>query len=278
MEYLSLILECIHEQVFNQEEQIFVSEINNTKDFYEKLSAIVAETFYSIINYTNENKEILAAYEEEYKIIDAVSKTLEIKTLNLKDGQKYFIDEIENFLKINTLELPKRLTESILNVWENYKIINGNTQESLDNFFYKIVEEETKNMLPLAKKIAIERKKKFDNKILELKKNNILFEISTFNEMLNYSISHLKISTEIDVLMYVQIVEEANSMINTTLVSHNIRAIVPVAHQEFSAKEHEVIMVEENASFKKGEIIRVSNNGYKQDDKVIIRASVIVAS
>lgn len=167
------------------------------------LSDTIIHTFKSIIEYTKENENILSKYIEDYKIISAISETLEIK--------------------INTI------TECISNFEQG------------------------------------------------LFKDQIMPEIITFNELLSYSIERLKKSQDFDILMYIQVVEEANSMINTTLVNYNIRTISPEIGSIFNGKEHEVMMTEKKEGFQKGQIIKVTNHGYTQDGAIITRANVVVA-
>jgi len=45
----------------------------------------------------------------------------------------------------------------------------------------------------------------------------------------------------------------------------------------FNPKEHEVLMAESNADFKKGEIVKVMNSGYRRKDLILLRANVIAA-
>ncbi len=53
--------------------------------------------------------------------------------------------------------------------------------------------------------------------------------------------------------------------------------IAPKPHDIFNGKEHEVIMAEKNNDFKKGEIIKLINSGYKNKNYIILRANVIAA-
>ena len=264
-------------QFLKEKDLEFNQQVEDTKKIYVDLAQVVIQTFYSIVDYTKDTYDTLNQYEADFKIIKAVSDTLIIKIETIEESTKFFLEELADFCQGSNVQLPKYISSEIYKTWqaqfENYEP----RSEEISSFFDGIKFTHSYLLLPWADKYVNERQVKFDKKILELKKNHILFEISTFNELLNYSISRLKLSEEIDILMYIQVVEEANSMINTTLVSYNIRSIVPKERDIFNAKEHEVIMTERSEDYKKGEIIRVSNQGYRQNDKVIIRANVIVA-
>jgi len=264
-------------QFLKEKDLEFNQQVEDTKKIYVDLAQVVIQTFYSIVDYTKDTYDTLNQYEADFKIIKAVSDTLIIKIETIEESTKFFLEELADFCQGSNVQLPKYISSEIYKTWqaqfENYEP----RSEEISSFFDGIKFTHSYLLLPWADKYVNERQVKFDKKILELKKNHILFEISTFNELLNYSISRLKLSEEIDILMYIQVVEEANSMINTTLVSYNIRSIVPKERDIFNAKEPEVIMTERSEDYKKGEIIRVSNQGYRQNDKVIIRANVIVA-
>lgn len=114
---------------------------------------------------------------------------------------------------------------------------------------------------------------------LENTKNldEILNEIITFNEILNYSIKSLKKEPSSKALMYIQMVEEANSLVNTTISNEGIQKISPKEGDIFNNKEHIVIMVQKDEDFTKGKIIKKISDGYRKEDKVIIKATVIAA-
>lgn len=113
---------------------------------------------------------------------------------------------------------------------------------------------------------------------LEAENNKeILGEIITFNEILNHSIEILKKTSYTEALMYIQMIEEANSLINTTLSNEGIQKISPVEGDIFNSKEHVVIMAEKHESFTKGQVIKKISDGYKKEDKIIIKANIIAA-
>lgn len=244
----------------------FKEKRKSAKDL-EVLSDIIIETFVSITEYAQMTKNNLETYQEEYKIIDAVSETLLLKIQNVEENAKDFND----FVCSLTFEMDF-LTESCLSFWYED---NPKTLEESEFFFNNIFQkEEIRHKINKTVNSWITT---LENEEMSYKKNQLLFEVTTFNELLNYSIERLKLSSHMDILMYIQVVEEANSMINTTLVKYNIRTIDPLPHTLFNGKEHEVIMTERAAGFKKGEIIKVTNYGYHQEGTVIVRANVIVA-
>lgn len=233
------------------------------------LANVVIETFISIIEYSKEYEEILLNHKEEHQIIKAISETLVMKIENIKDGLESFLDEIKTMsYSANSLDI----CDIALQQWHNA----GDMTPVLAEDFFKGLQNHPEIQQKLAKSVN-SKMQALGKQEMFYKKNQLLFEITTFNDLLNYSIARLKESTEIDVLMYIQVVEEANSMINTTLVNYDIRPVNPSPHTVFNGKEHEVIMTQSQEGFKKGEIIKVSNQGYHQRGIVIVRASVIVA-
>ena len=61
------------------------------------------------------------------------------------------------------------------------------------------------------------------------------------------------------------------------LKKNNIDLIRPTPHEMFNPKEHEILMAETLSDFKKGEIVKLMNSGYRQRETVLMRANVIVA-
>ena len=64
----------------------------------------------------------------------------------------------------------------------------------------------------------------------------------------------------------------------TAVLSRNgVEIIAPEPHDAFDGKAHEVMMAEPHEGFRKGEIVKVMNSGYRQDGVVLMRANVIAA-
>lgn len=232
------------------------------------IANIVMYSFKTIVDFTIENKDNIVTFEEEYKIISAINETLLIKIENINEDLRSFLKEVESVeLNLNETSDIGELVELLNNV----KDINLN---SLKKILSNI--NNTQFVNEVIKKVS-KSSDILNKKIISYKKTSLLFEITTFNELLNYSIFRLKKCSDIDILMYIQMVEEANSMINTTLTKYSIRTIEPKEHTLFNGKEHEVIMTESKQGFKKGEIIKVTNYGYKLNETIIIRANVVVA-
>lgn len=266
-QFISKFYEAVYDTLSKTEVvKVYKEKLENCKKNYY-LSNIIVDTFLSIVEYSNECKDSLSLFLEQYNIISAISETLIIKIENLKESTDSFLKELKDY-NISVLKIE----EDVLNEWFSIKELNS---ETIQIFF-----ENIENNPIIKTKLTKDINKQTDilyKKDMEYKKNQLLFEISTFNELLNYSIARLKESTEIDILMYIQVVEEANSMINTILTKYNIRKIEPYPQTLFNGKEHEVIMTQYHEDFKKGEIIRVANHGYHQNGVVIVRANVIVA-
>jgi molecular chaperone GrpE (heat shock protein) len=113
--------------------------------------------------------------------------------------------------------------------------------------------------------------------IAAFRKEVLLFEVSTFEEILQYSVSRLKESTSEAAIAYAQGMDEGTKEIEAILLRRGIKAIKPSPHDMFNGREHEVLVVEKSEGFNKGEIIKLMSSGYKQDQSVLMRANVIAA-
>lgn len=105
----------------------------------------------------------------------------------------------------------------------------------------------------------------------------LLFEVGTFEEIVHYSVSRLRESTNEAVIGCVGEIDKLSLELDGKLRRFDIETIRPAPHEMFNGKEHEVLMAEKNDDYKKGEIIKVMNSGYKQNGSVITRANVIAA-
>ena len=117
-------------------------------------------------------------------------------------------------------------------------------------------------------------------KLAQFKKEQLLFECSTFEEILHYSVSRLREVSESDapeVHAFVAAIDENAARLSSILTCRGITLMQPSPHDMFNGREHEVLMAEEREGFAKGEIIKFINSGYKEKDIVLIRANVIAA-
>jgi hypothetical protein len=109
------------------------------------------------------------------------------------------------------------------------------------------------------------------------KKDCLLYEVCTFEEILNYSVAILRGSKNIETLHFAHRADEIYKNINRVLTKFGIVPIKPETRDMFDGREHEVLTAETVEGFKKGEIIKVINSGYKQNGEVLLRANVIAA-
>jgi len=108
-------------------------------------------------------------------------------------------------------------------------------------------------------------------------KNDLLFELRTFEELIEYSLKKLieiapEEAGEMTELM-IGAMEASREMLSV----YGVELIIPKAHDKFEARIHEAIIAEEAHGFVKGEIIKTINIGYRKNDHTIIRASVMAA-
>lgn len=117
----------------------------------------------------------------------------------------------------------------------------------------------------------------FEKQDLNYKRLFLLYEVSTYNEIMTYSVTRLLESRDAFSLAFAGACEAARDEIAGVILRNNIAAIDPAPHEPFNGKEHEVLIAEENSAFAKGEIIKALSPGYKKGDAVLARATVIAA-
>ncbi len=197
-----------------------------------------------------------------YDIISGIAETVDIKIQNIQENVLEFlqkatvlISEISNNEKYDRIFL----------LFEKY---DGSLEETINEIFFEI------NMLIDKYGNVCKKTKKL---ILGLQKDCILFEISTFEEIMNYSVSRMRNSKNLYVEAFVQNIDFVFGELKQVLSVVGVDIIAPKPHDIFNGKEHEVIMAEKNNDFKKGEIIKLINSGYKNKNYIILRANVIAA-
>jgi len=109
------------------------------------------------------------------------------------------------------------------------------------------------------------------------KRDCLLYEISTYGEIMNYSVSRLKESAAERAGGFTAVCESVLDEISVQIQKNNITAINPAPYEMFNGKEHEVLLAEEHEHFAKGSIIKVINPGYRYGDMILARATVIAA-
>ncbi len=230
---------------------------------------------------------------ESYDIIKGIDETIAIKIESLEENKNYFFEEcqalIENY-KSNKFECSEK--DMLLIIDEAFNKIQSEifSTSFINNIGRDVEKNEIKYVMEknFDEEFYNKYKQKFikamenqqssiKKKIINFKKENLLYEISTFEEIINYSVSRLRDSADEKVTDYAVLIDNSFNIINHILSKNGIFVLSPKPHELFNSKEHEVLMAEKNEDFNKGEIIKLMNSGYKQDDVVIMRANVIAA-
>lgn len=283
---------CLHEQRYKEEilnifDNFIINlfkqsitykeiEIETFKDKVRNLkiaSDLIKEEFEVIFRYINKNKRF---YEELelYSVIEGIYESISIKVENILERSE------EVFNNINEIFL------SIDNEFKNIKTIDK-VEYDFD-FIYKelIKEQNITNLNNFIQKDIISKTfitinnimKNYFKELDEFIKNTLLFEISTFQEIIYYSVARIGKEKDLEIQEFVKYICKIEFNIEKILEKNDIFKIKPKPHDLFNAKEHEVLIAEKNEDFIKGEIIKVINYGYINKDKVVIkRAMVIVA-
>lgn len=243
-----------------KEKKIVKNKVENANIFSE----IVSEKFKKLCEYIRQNKQCLENVEGD-KIIDGILESLSIKQENIEEKGQF----IKNVDKI--IQLIEKKAENIENINE---IFNEKNDEK-NNIFEKINNFVKNNK----KNIKIDEKiNEFVKSIDEFIKNTILFEISTFQEIIYYSVTRLREIENADIKNLVKEIDMAEKDIEKALISYDILLIRPMPHDMFNAKEQEIIVAEKTNKFMKGEVVKVINCGYKTKDEMVIKRATIIAA
>ncbi|MCL2171036.1 MAG: nucleotide exchange factor GrpE [Defluviitaleaceae bacterium] len=244
--------------------------------------------FSNILQYYKDSAEALAA-SDFGDITAGIGETIEIKLDGMNESLEYFKQEsngmIENYRNQNPLPDENQLNDMGRKAAEGaaYALCGAGKNplrgwaaisDALENWH----EAESLRDAHLAREREWNRAREQVEKIcIRHLKDNLLFELTTFEEIAHYSVSRLREGENEAVAGFVSIIDAQIGGLELILAKYGIDLIRPIAHEPFNAKEHEVLMAETSPEYKKGEIIKVMNSGYKRGEAVILRANVIAA-
>lgn len=240
------------------------------------------ECFIYIKNYYDENKESLfnTSYSDIFK---GIYETIEIKIESLSENRDMFLEtlyNVSNNLSFNITDQNKeKIQADILQLWYNKHPFSKKEFIDLLESIYNAIEQHEiilkyKNNVKKQKDLKLNQ---INKSYINFLKDSLLFELTTYEEILNYSISRLR-QTDIEIVNdFIKVIDEVSSKIDKLLLQYNIETIKPNPYDLFDGKEHEILMAEKNKDFEKGQIIKLMNTGYKYNNAVIIRANVIAA-
>ncbi|MCL2048433.1 MAG: nucleotide exchange factor GrpE [Defluviitaleaceae bacterium] len=188
-----------------------------------------------------QNREASALASTESEILDGIRETIEIKILGLRENMQAF----------------KKLGNETIKAFAETKPTPA---------IFENAERHIKSFAELLEKQKI-----------RFKKEILLYEICTYEEILAHSVSRLRGSGDTAVLGAVEALDTALDELNVILKKNNISVIRPAVKEMFNAKEHEILVAEKHSDFEKGEIIKVMTAGYRVEGQVVLRANVVAA-
>lgn len=223
------------------------------------LSTKVREIFKNLAKYIDENKE---DYEKNKNIdiINGIEESVKIKEETIFEKEKQIAEDSDFQNEIDELT----------NICDNnFDLDEINDINSLQNVLdYLYIKNDISNM---DKKLS-----GYLKFVDEFIKNTILFEISTFQEIVYYSVGAIRECEEEALQELIKHIDEIDEKIEIILNDYNILFIKPNLRDKFNPKMHEILLAEENEEFERGDIIRIVNYGYiTKDDTIIKRASII---
>lgn len=268
--------------------QEFIEKINKSLKDNIDLSNTIIKLFSEFVKNYEIQKDNINEDVEYIPIIDGIYETISIKVESLTENTESFscmiskvnqnIQEeinpsvLENVFGIIILERYNRFINEPIN---NHPIEKDSFIQWGEEYLKKELEEGfelfTKRIKLIIEKLEQEANKK-TNKFL---KEYLLFEISTYEEIVNYSVSRLRQEDDAFVCDYVKNIDRLTLDLEKVLEEYKIELVEPVPHEKFNGREHEVLMAEVREGFNKGEIIKTLNKGYRYNNQIILKANVV---
>ncbi len=251
--------------------------IHFKKCIYElqKLSTDCHFLLNEILGCFTKTEEFLKQNQSEYtnlpesEIISGIADTVKIKTESIREQKKLFQEnckEITEKLQAENIEYSQddyQLSrQEILQDWQAAQTILTNILKPYNEQRLKI------------ESYYIE---KTENLCKELLIDCLLFEIRTFEEIINYSVAKLEESAYDCVKDLVDFIHGTSKSIEMILKKNDINPLKPKPHDKFNAKEHSILIAQNEPNYKRGEIIKLMNTGYVKGERVLLRANVTAA-
>lgn len=169
--------------------------------------------------------------------------------------------------------IAKELEQQVL---DQERIFIEQTEQILEDLLDgsdAVLSRITKSFLDSVESI-IQQHNRYD---LSYLKNDLLFELRTFDELIEHSLKKLIDHEQDNARAVMAVMLGTMEKSRDILKAHAIELIIPHEHDKFDIKKHEVLLAEEAEGFVKGEVICCMSVGYQMKAQVIIRASVMAA-
>lgn len=280
-EYIKQIIDykivCINKN-YNISDEIndFAIQKSNMIDEFINCFKIIKD--YCDLNLENLNQ---TQYNE---ILNGIYETLQIKLESLEESKQLFLNSINSIKDNLKFGLSDKLKNNIVKENLDYWFKECPLTEQSFIFTIESLYNNIENSEILLKYVSgLKRQKQsqqdsLNKKYIQFLKEHLLFELTTYEEILNYSVSKIREETELDVVKgFIKTIDDINLEIENLLIKYSIFTIKPKPYDIFNGKEHEVLMAEKHDNFEKGQIVKLMNTGYKYNNSVIIRANVIAA-
>ena len=257
------------------------------KEQYQIMMEKILTSFHQFQTYYQEQEEFLLATKQKDSFA-GINETLAIKIQSIEEEQEEWKIQIKEFLgdlvypflkkDKEDKEIPIFLYKKWVEEDKSYSIDPIDLDTSLESILKKDQEEGYAKLIQeKMTRWKEQSKQQWDKIISNHLKDQLLFEISTFEEVLHYSISRIREETEEIIQQYVIQIDDLTKQLYEALEEYGINFISPKPHEKFNGREQEVLLAEKNENFQKGEIIKCINTGYRYQGQVLLRANVIAA-
>jgi len=260
----------------------YIKTAETTADALLIMAGDMRAVFASVCNYYDDNMTALTAAiigETDAAIVSGIHETVSIKLDAVGEAAEAFAAEAEGIIGVykdgaggidGAVKDATRQAALLLS-GNSGALTSAKTLSAIDTAASEAIATLNEKTRRTAQKLSDAT----ENCMKKFLREQLLYEMTTFEEVMRYSVPRLTESGA--AAAYAAVLDEGYNDLQKILEGNGVEIIHPAIGDMFDGRRHEVLMAETSPDHKKGEIIKAVGSGYVYKGTVLIRANVIAA-
>lgn len=242
-------------------------QIDFAREIVDCFNEIIDRT-YKVNGFINKSKSSEIT-KKTIDILNGINETLALKVEKINENIVLF--------KYEYLKETIKLTDFAISELKDIFFTISDDRKNKISIFEKIqlmedfIKDNKNNMFNI--QLGIDFKQQSDDFILF----SILEEVAIYDSFINDCLDSLADDGSYEITNFIKFNRRISDKIFETINKHNIERIYPNVNDKVDTKKHTILEAQLSNDFKKGQIIEVINTGFKEDNKVLLKAVVVCA-